>query len=125
MRCACRSTVGMLAVPCRPPLAPPLRARGLVSAPARGLAVAAVACTARRSAAKKGHFAVYIEDTDCFGVVFYANYFRFFQRALNEKRQGFIVGASEVRYRSAAKLGDDLEVSLTLQQARFAASSLG
>lgn len=107
----------MLAAPCRPPLPAPMRGHGLPKGPAWGAALAsAVAYTARRSTARS-HFAVYIEDTDCFGVVFYANYFRFCQRALNAKQEGAIVGASEVRYRSAAKLGDDLEVSLSLKEA--------
>lgn len=63
-------------------------------------------------------FSIYIEDTDCFGVVFYANYFRFFQRALNEMTggQSVIVGAKEARYRSAAKLGDVLTVQLWLEE---------
>ena len=32
----------------------------------------------------EGHLGMGTQDTDCFQVVFYANYFRFFQRALNE-----------------------------------------
>lgn len=70
-------------------------------------------------------FVVYIEDTDCFGVVFYANYFRFFQRALNElhlqgkenrEKRAVIVGVKQARYRSAAKLGDVLSVQLWLEE---------
>lgn len=68
-------------------------------------------------------FLVYIEDTDCFGVVFYANYFRFFQRALNElhdlqgkENRAVIVGVTQARYRSAAKLGDVLTVQLWLEE---------
>ena len=70
-------------------------------------------------------FVVYIEDTDCFGVVFYANYFRFFQRALNElhlqgkenrENRAVIVGVKQARYRSAAKLGDVLSVQLWLEE---------
>lgn len=67
---------------------------------------------------------MYIEDTDCFGVVFYANYFRFFQRALNElhdlqgkENRAVIVGVTQARYRSAAKLGDVLTVQLWLEEA--------
>eukprot|EP00435_Cladocopium_sp_Y103_P033889 s2331_g8.t1 len=68
---------------------------------------------------------VYIEDTDCFGVVFYANYFRFFQRALNElhdlqgkkkRDRAVIVGVTQARYRNAAKLGDVLTVQLWLEE---------
>ena len=74
--------------------------------------------SSQKSPSFETKFSIYIEDTDCFGVVFYANYFRFFQRALNEMTggQSVIVGAKEARYRSAAKLGDVLTVQLWLEE---------
>ncbi|CAJ1395278.1 unnamed protein product [Effrenium voratum] len=74
---------------------------------------------------------VYIEDTDCFGVVFYANYFRFFQRALCELyafsgwQQPFIVGIRQARYKQAAKLGDLVTVQVEPDVAPDDSSELG
>jgi acyl-CoA thioester hydrolase len=70
---------------------------------------------------------VYWEDTDAGGVVFYANYLKFFERARTEwlRRTGhsqeqlrtvrgvmFVVSATEVRYLAPARLDDELEVSV-------------
>ena len=70
---------------------------------------------------------VYWEDTDAGGVVFYANYLKFFERARTEwlrqlgvrqqalrKRTGamFIVTETRVRYRAAARLDDELAVTV-------------
>mmetsp|Transcript_66656 Transcript_66656/g.124436 ORF Transcript_66656/g.124436 Transcript_66656/m.124436 type:complete len:400 (+) Transcript_66656:31-1230(+) len=62
---------------------------------------------------------VYIEHTDCYGVVFYGNYFQFFQCALSEMYSSFnrgerasIVVAKNARYMNAAKLGDLVKVSI-------------
>lgn len=68
-------------------------------------------------------FPIFIEDTDCFGVVFYANYFRYFQRSVAaEAARGFfggsgdkgvewsLVGIDHARFSSAARLGDTVTV---------------
>lgn len=84
---------------------------------------------------------VYWEDTDAGGIVFYANYLKYFerartewlrslgieQRALRERSGGlFVVSDSQVRYHRPARLDDELFVtawpqeigraSLTIQQ---------
>ena len=68
---------------------------------------------------------VYYEDTDAAGIVYYANYLRFLERArtewlsamgfaLNtletEHNAVFVVHRVEIDYRAAARLGDALEV---------------
>ena len=73
---------------------------------------------------------VYWEDTDAGGVVFYANYLKFFERARTEwlralgvsqqqlrERTGaiFVVTDTRVRYRAPARLDDELRVTVTLQ----------
>ncbi len=73
---------------------------------------------------------VYWEDTDAGGVVFYANYLKFFERARTEwlralgvEQQGlrdrtgaiFIVSRTNVRYLAPARLDDQLEISVVLQ----------
>ena len=70
---------------------------------------------------------VYWEDTDAGGVVFYANYLKFFERARTEWLRGlgfgqerlrtdtgaiFVVADTSVRYVSPARLDDLLEVSV-------------
>ncbi len=74
---------------------------------------------------------VYWEDTDAGGVVFYANYLKFFERARTEwlrhlgvgqqglrERTGaiFIVTDTRVRYRAPARLDDLLHVTVALQR---------
>ena len=84
---------------------------------------------------------VYWEDTDAGGVVFYANYLKFFERPRTEGLRGlgfgqerlrtdtgaiFVVADTSVRYLSPARLDDLIEVtvlpvdlgrvSMTLQQ---------
>ena len=74
---------------------------------------------------------VYWEDTDAGGIVFYANYLKFFERArtewlrqlgvsqqaLRERCGGmFVVTATELRYHSPARLDDTLEVTTELVQ---------
>ena len=84
---------------------------------------------------------VYWEDTDAGGIVFYANYLKFFERArtewlrergveqgqLREQTGGmFVVSEAHVRYHRSARLDDELIVtakptevgraSITLQQ---------
>ncbi len=70
---------------------------------------------------------VYWEDTDAGGVVFYANYLKFFERARTEwlralgigqqrlrEQTGAIFGVAEtvLRYRAPARLGEWLSVSV-------------
>lgn len=72
---------------------------------------------------------VYWEDTDAGGVVFYANYLKFFERARTEwlralgiGQQGlrdatggmFVVGETQVRYLRPARLDDELVVTARL-----------
>jgi acyl-CoA thioester hydrolase len=74
---------------------------------------------------------VYWEDTDAGGVVFYANYLKFFERARTEwlrhlglgqqalrDRTGvvFVVTDTQVSYRAPARLDDWLHVTVELRQ---------
>jgi acyl-CoA thioester hydrolase len=74
---------------------------------------------------------VYYEDTDAAGVVYYANYLRFMERARTEwlsalgfelaaveREHGvvFVVHRVEIDYRSPAKLSDRLDVTMTLRE---------
>ncbi len=72
---------------------------------------------------------VYYEDTDAAGVVFYANYLKFFERgrtewlrqlgvnqselAVTEQRM-FVVKNVDARYRKPAKLDDQLSIRSTI-----------
>lgn len=75
---------------------------------------------------------VYWEDTDAGGIVFYANYLKFFERARTEwlrslgVMQGelraaaggmFIVSETSVRYLAPARLDDELLVTARLEAA--------
>jgi acyl-CoA thioester hydrolase len=72
---------------------------------------------------------VYYEDTDAGGIVYYANYLRFLERARTEwlaaagfthdelereHRVAFVVHRLEIEYRQPARLYDALEVTLSL-----------
>ena len=72
---------------------------------------------------------VYWEDTDAGGIVFYANYLKFFERArtewlrslgvgqqaLREQTGGiFVVSQTDVRYHRPARLDDQLLVTVSL-----------
>lgn len=74
---------------------------------------------------------VYWEDTDAGGIVFYANYLKYFerartewlrslgieQRALRERSGGlFVVSDSQVRYHRPARLDDELFVTAWPQE---------
>jgi acyl-CoA thioester hydrolase len=74
---------------------------------------------------------VYWEDTDAGGVVFYANYLKFFERARTEwlRAQGhgqqalreatgaiFVVSDVRLRYHAPARLDDLLEISVELRE---------
>ena len=71
---------------------------------------------------------IYYEDTDCGGVVYYANYLKYFERArtdyleqrglsvpgfLKEGTQ-FMVVRAEVNYKSPARLGETLTIETTI-----------
>ncbi|WP_157271061.1 tol-pal system-associated acyl-CoA thioesterase [Azohydromonas aeria] len=75
---------------------------------------------------------VYWEDTDAGGVVFYANYLKFFERARtewlrrlgfgqealkNEQRLMFVVAHTELHYRAPARLDDLLQVTVSPEPA--------
>ena len=77
------------------------------------------------------HLRVYWEDTDAGGVVFYANYLKFFERARTEwlralgVEQGalreatgaiFVVSESQVRYVQPARLDDWLRITVEVQE---------
>ena len=74
---------------------------------------------------------VYYEDTDTGGVVYYANYLRFFERARTEWLRSagisqqlmtsqenvmFVVKSTAIDYHAPAKLDDQLEVSVTVEK---------
>ncbi|WP_374672962.1 tol-pal system-associated acyl-CoA thioesterase [Ideonella sp.] len=80
---------------------------------------------------------VYWEDTDAGGIVFYANYLKFFERARTEWLRAagfgqqalaestgalFVVTDSRLRYLKPARLDDELRV--TVQPLRIAGASL-
>jgi len=82
---------------------------------------------------------VYWEDTDAGGVVFYANYLKFFERARTEwlralgfgqqqlrERTGaiFVVTDTNVRYRAPARLDDLLDVTVELRAAGQASMTI-
>lgn len=76
---------------------------------------------------------VYFEDTDAYGIVYYANYLKFMERARSDmiravgvdqaaelRRSGsaYAVVEVDIRYRRPARLGDDLQVVSTIEQLR-------
>ena len=78
---------------------------------------------------------VFFEDTDTAGIVYYANYLKFMERARSDmlraagidqraaKEDGigvYAVAEVQIRYLRPAKLGDDLLVVSTVEQARAA-----
>lgn len=81
------------------------------------------------------HFAltVYFEDTDAYGIVYYANYLKFMERARSDmlracgidqeaelKLSGsaYAVVEAHLHYRRPARLGDDLQVLSTIREVR-------
>ena len=75
---------------------------------------------------------VYWEDTDAGGVVFYANYLKFFERARTEWLRAagvgqqalreasgaiFVVASTSVKYLRPARLDDSIEVTVELREA--------
>ena len=86
-------------------------------------------------AGREHHFAltVYFEDTDAYGIVYYANYLKFMERArsdfiravgvdqateLRSTGSAYAVVEVDIRYRRPARLGDDLLVVSTVDQVR-------
>ena len=78
---------------------------------------------------------VYYEDTDAGGVVYYANYLRFMERARTEWLRSlgveqdrtraelgiiFVVVSVEINYGSPARFNDALEVSVTVPELKNA-----
>src|SRR5678815_1874776 len=72
---------------------------------------------------------IYWEDTDAAGIVFYANYLKFFERARTEWLRGlgfgqealrteagiaFVVSETRLRYRRPARLDDGIDVSVAV-----------
>jgi len=81
------------------------------------------------------HFAltVYFEDTDAYGIVYYANYLKFMERArsdfiravgvdqaaeLRSNGSAYAVVEVDIKYRRPGRLSDDLQVVSTVQQVR-------
>ncbi len=78
---------------------------------------------------------VYFEDTDTAGIVYYANYLKFMERARSDMLRAagidqraaleagtgvYAVAEANVRYLRPAKLGDDLLICSTVTQVRAA-----
>ncbi len=74
---------------------------------------------------------VYWEDTDAAGIVYYANYLRFFERARTEwlRRAGwgqhalresqglvFVVTEAHLRYLAPARIDDELDITVALEE---------
>ena len=82
---------------------------------------------------------VYWEDTDAGGIVFYANYLKFFERARTEWLRSFgieqqqlklttggmfVVAETSVKYLRPARLDDELIVTARLQECRRASMTI-
>ena len=80
---------------------------------------------------------VYYEDTDAGGIVYYANYLKFFERArtewlraldvgqqavMDEHGAGFVVRSVQIDYHASARLDD--EITLTLSIAKLGRASV-
>jgi len=87
------------------------------------------------------HFAltVYFEDTDTAGIVYYANYLKFIERArsdmlraaqidqkaeLDASGSAYAVAEVDIKYRRPAYLGDDLVIVSTIQAVRAASVTI-
>jgi acyl-CoA thioester hydrolase len=88
--------------------------------------------TLMRAAPFRWRVRIYWEDTDAGGVVFYANYLKFFERARTEWLRGlgfsqqamrlddgaiFVVSDTGVQYRLPARLDDELDITVQLVEA--------
>ena len=86
-------------------------------------------------AGQEHHFAltVYFEDTDAYGIVYYANYLKFMERGrsdfiravgvdqaaeLRATGSAYVVVEVDIRYKKPARLGDDLVVISTVEEIR-------
>ena len=86
---------------------------------------------------REHHFAltVYFEDTDTAGIVYYANYLKFMERARSdmlrragvdqrgaiESKEGvYVVAEANIKYRAPARLDDDLVVLSEVKAVRAA-----
>ncbi|MFN3726293.1 MAG: tol-pal system-associated acyl-CoA thioesterase [Allosphingosinicella sp.] len=82
---------------------------------------------------------VYFEDTDAAGIVYYANYLRFMERARSDMLRAigidqravmdagegvYVVAEASIKYRSPARLDDDLVVVTTLEALRAASVTI-
>ena len=82
---------------------------------------------------------VYWEDTDAGGVVYYASYLKFLERArsewlralgidqvklLRDERLQFVVVEANIRYHQPARFDDELVVSVALEELRGASLAL-
>jgi len=77
---------------------------------------------------------IYYEDTDCGGVVYYANYLKYFERARTDyleqrglsvaqlMKEGtvFMVVHAEINYKSPARYGETLAIETTLDASKNA-----
>lgn len=85
------------------------------------------------------HFAlrVYFEDTDTAGIVYYANYLKYMERARSDMLRAlgidqratlesgggvYVVAEVRIKYRAPAKLDDDLRILSELVEVRAASS---
>ena len=74
---------------------------------------------------------VYYEDTDAGGIVFYANYLKFFERARTEwlraigvgqqdliasDNAGFVVKSATIDFHAPARLDDQITLTLTIEK---------
>ncbi len=73
---------------------------------------------------------IYYHDTDCGGIIYYANYLKYFEEARTEcfEKAGFFVGEmadrkilfvvarQEIDYKSPATYGDELDVSASVTE---------
>jgi len=82
---------------------------------------------------------VYYEDTDAGGIVYYANYLKFMERArtewlrqlgidvgvlARENGSGFVVRSARLEFMKPARLSDELTVSVELTEKRQASVTL-
>lgn len=89
--------------------------------------------------AHKTRIDIYYEDTDCGGVVYYANYLRYFERARTRMlldmgvdpaewmKRGvvFAVARADIRYKGPAEYGDALTVETEITNVRAAGITFG
>lgn len=82
---------------------------------------------------------IYYEDTDAGGVVYYANYLRYMERARTEflSKKGisvaeyhgrglfFVVAHVDIYYRAPARLGETIEIQTEVKELKRASITLG